>query len=88
MTKLMPMNRRLLIDKKFEGELEDWRLRQKELQNELGMAFALIKDYYCTKTTRDGVKAHPDYEAKFKDDLIELLKAIGVLTHHAVRAQY
>jgi hypothetical protein len=36
----------------------------------------------------DHVEAHPDYETKIKDNPVELLKAISVLTHDNVRAQY
>jgi hypothetical protein len=35
-------NEQKAFDKEFEGELEDWRLRRKELENGLEMAFALI----------------------------------------------
>ena len=52
------------------------------------MAFALIKDTYCTKTMRDWIESHPDSEGLIKDNPIELLKAIRGLTHDTVRAQY
>jgi hypothetical protein len=81
-------NEQKAFDKEFEGELEDWRLRRKELENGLEMAFALIKENYCTKTMKDRIESHPDYEALIKDNPIELLKAIRVLTHDTVRAQY
>jgi hypothetical protein len=81
-------NEQKAFDKEFEGELEDWRRRRKDLENGLEMAYALIKETYCTKTMRDRVEAHPDFETKIKDDPVELLKAIRVLTHDTVRAQY
>ena len=37
---------------------------------------------------RDRIESHPDYEGLIKDNPIELLKAIRVLTHDMVRAQY
>ena len=77
-------NEQKAFDKEFEGELEDWRLRRKELENGLEMAFALIKENYCTKTMRDRIESHPDYEGLIKDNPIELLKAIRVLTHDTV----
>jgi hypothetical protein len=52
------------------------------------MAYALIKEPYCTKTMRDRVEAHPDFDSKIKDNPVELLKAIRVLVHDTVRAQY
>ncbi|MGL5934004.1 MAG: hypothetical protein ACRCZI_00110, partial [Cetobacterium sp.] len=81
-------NEQKAFDKEFKGELEDWRHRRKDLENGLEMAYALIKETYCTKTMRDRVEAHPDFETKIKDDPVELLKAIRVLTHDTVRAQY
>ena len=77
----------MAFGKEFEGELEDWRLRRKDLQNGLEMAYALIKETYCTKPMRDRVEAHPDFDSKIKDNPVELLKAIRVLTHDTVRAQ-
>jgi hypothetical protein len=39
-------NEQKAFDKEFEGELKDWRLRRKDLQNGLEMAY-LIKETYC-----------------------------------------
>jgi hypothetical protein len=41
-------NEQKAFDKEFEGELKDWRLRRKELQNGLEMVFALVKETCCT----------------------------------------
>jgi hypothetical protein len=81
-------NEQKAFDKEFEREVKDWRLRKKELQNGLEMVFALIKETYCTKSMRDRVEAHPEYESKIKDNPVELLKVIRVLTHETVSAQH
>ena len=50
------------------------------------MAYALIKDDYCTETIQERIEDHPDYESIILDNPIELLKVIKILVH-TVRAQ-
>jgi hypothetical protein len=72
----------------YEDALKRWNDRKDLLDREMKKAYSLIKENYCTRAMQSRIEEHPDYASKIRNDAIELLKAIKILMHDAVRAQY
>ena len=62
-------------------------MNQKDTLNEgLNKVYALIFKNYCTKGMQAKIEEHPDFDAKIKDNPIELLETIKVLMQDSVWA--
>ncbi|MGL5936769.1 MAG: hypothetical protein ACRCZI_14235, partial [Cetobacterium sp.] len=72
----------------YGDALKRWNDRKDLLDREMKKAYSLIKENYCTRAMQSRIEEHPDYAGKIRNDPIELLKAIKILMHDAVRAQY
>jgi hypothetical protein len=76
------------FDIDYKGDKDEWRARSKNLKDGMVSADATIMTDYCTKTMRNRVEEHPEFNTKILNDPIELLRAIKVLIHAPKRAQY
>jgi polyhydroxyalkanoate synthesis regulator phasin len=65
-----------------------YKKRKHELEDNMIKTYSVIYLQYCNKTIQDRIHAHPDFETKIKNDLIELLKAIEILINNPVKASY
>ena len=63
-------------------------MRKQDLRDGMRKVYSTIRNDYCTKEMRSRIGNHVDFKAKIDDDPIELLKAIQMLMHDTVRAQY
>ena len=57
---------------------------QDALEEGMSKAYAVIFNNYCTRAMQNRIEEHPDFETKIKDDPIELLHTIRLLTHDMV----
>ena len=76
------------VDMKFK---EKWNCYEKEkgiFLEEWVKTHALIYGNFCPTEMRTTVKEHPEFEAKIRDEPLELLRAISVLMYTPVRARY
>ena len=71
----------------YQEALRRYYEKADAIKEGLMKTYSLIYGSYCTKTMQVRIQAHPDFD-KFKNDPIELMKAIKTLVHDPVRAQY
>jgi uncharacterized FlaG/YvyC family protein len=57
-------------------------------QEALVAAYGLIWSDYMTKAMHERIEEHPDYDAKIKQNPVELLLAIKHSMHETIRAEY
>jgi hypothetical protein len=72
----------------YKAEIDMYTKRKHKLEHNTNKTYSLIYLQHCYKTIQDRIHAHPDFETKIKNDLIELLKAIEILINNPVRARY
>jgi hypothetical protein len=72
----------------YKAEIDMYTKRKHELEDNMNKTYSLIYLQHCNKTIQDRINAHPEFETKIKNDLIELLKAIEILINDPVRARY
>jgi hypothetical protein len=72
----------------YKAKIDMYMKRKHKLEDNMNKTYSLIYLQHCNKTIQDRIHAHPDFETKIKNDLIELLKAIEILINDLVRARY
>jgi hypothetical protein len=77
----------------FQSECQVYAERQLTLQQNGPKAFALIMTQFCTKTMRQHVENHKDYNStdinvKIHNNPIKALKAIKILIHDPITSNY
>ena len=73
---------------KYKNDLTIFSAAETLYKDNLRKAYSRIIRQYCTDRMRQRLEEHPDYEAKILNDPVELMRAIKVLIHDPVRAQY
>jgi hypothetical protein len=73
---------------KYQEELRQFMERKNNLRQGMSKAYSLIYSSFCTKVMQSRIEAHPEFEAKIKNDPIALLMVIKTLMHDPVRAHY
>jgi len=76
------------FDIMYQAEIKQYLERVQALEENMNRAYALIIGTYCGKAIQGRVEEHPDYETKFRDNPIELLRVISMLMHDPVWACY
>jgi hypothetical protein len=76
------------LDIDYSGEMDDYRARKKALDKGMRQAYSIIFTDFCTKEMQTKIEEHRDFTTIIRNDPIELLRAIKLLTHAPSRAQY
>ena len=75
-------------DMEYRVELEEYRKKKDEFDEEWSKGYALIFYNYCSSEMRTAVKELPTFEKDIRDDPLELLTAIEKLMVTPVKACY
>jgi hypothetical protein len=72
----------------YKAEIDMYTKRKHKLEDNMNKTYSLIYQQHCNKTIQDRIHAHPDFETKIENDLIDLLKKFERLINDPVRARY
>ena len=72
----------------YTTEVQNYMERKITLDTNLGRVYALILSTYCNRMMQHRIEEHPDFESMIQNDPIELLKAIKIVMHDPIRAEY
>jgi hypothetical protein len=76
------------FDMLYKAEINIYTKGKHEFEDNMNKVYSLIFLQHFNKTIQDRIMAHPEFESKFKNDPIELLKAVELLMNDPVRARY